>query len=229
MSTVEAPAAGWKDATVRSPFDASQEGSRLHAVPERRTRIARVPFVLILVALFGLGMAGLLLLNTTLQNQTFEARALNRQATQLAYTHDALTAELNKAAAPQELARRASTLGMRPNPVPGILVAPGGDVVRKAKPVTGSEVPSLVVKSPQEAAAEEAAAKARAKEKAAREEAAARAQAQQAQAKEQQQDANARTQAALKKAAEQAQKQKKAERQARQNDRARSGTEEGTR
>ena len=41
----------------------------------------------------------------------------------------------------QELARRASALGMRPNPYPAFLVMPKGKVIGKPRPVTGNEVP----------------------------------------------------------------------------------------
>ena len=81
---------------------------------------------------FGLGMAGLLMLNTTLQNQAFQARALNRQATELAYVQAELENRLDAHAAPAELARRASALGMRPNPHPAFLVLPEGKVDRQA-------------------------------------------------------------------------------------------------
>jgi len=137
----------------------------------------RVPFLIVLIAVFGVGMAGLLMLNTTLQNQAFEARALNRQATELAYTQGELDTQIDQLAAPQELARRASSIGMRANPEPAFLVAPSGKVIGKPTPVSGSEVPSLIVKSPQELAAEKAAAKARSEAKAAQKAAAAESKA----------------------------------------------------
>ena len=79
-----------------------------------------------MIGVFGLGMAGLLMLNTTLQSQAFEARALNRQATELAYVQADLEQRLDVAASPGELARNASRLGMRPNPHPAFLVLPEG-------------------------------------------------------------------------------------------------------
>lgn len=111
-----------------------------------------------MIALFGVGMAGLLMLNTTLQNQAFQSRTLDRQATELAYTQADLENQLAILAAPQELAQRASLQGMRPNPYPALLVVPGGKVVGRAKPVAGSEVPSLIVKTSDEMAADRATA-----------------------------------------------------------------------
>ncbi len=139
--------------------------------------MARIPFIAVLIAVFGVGMAGLLMLNTSLQNQAFEGRTLNRQANELVYSQAELESEISRRASPQELARRASALGMRPNPHPVFVVVPSGKVIGDPKRVTGHEVPSLVVKTPQEVAAARAAAEA--KRKAAAVEAAARARAEQ--------------------------------------------------
>ena len=161
---------------VASPPERS--GPRLRPVANPRPRLARFPFLLVVIGIFGLGMAGLLMLNTTLQNQAFEARALNRQATELAYVQADLERQLDEHASPGELARVASQLGMRPNPEPAFLVLPEGRVVGEAKPVKGSEQKVLVVKTPEQIAAEQTAkraakAKAAAEKKAAQDRAAA--------------------------------------------------------
>lgn len=199
MSALWAPVQGWKPATT----DLGRPATRLRALPNPRIRMARSSFLVILVALFGFGMAGLLMLNTTLQNQAFEARALNRQATELAYAQGGMESQLDQLAAPQELARRASALGMRANPEPAFLVAPSGKVLGEATPVTGSEVPSLIVKSPQELAAERAAAKAQAEAKAAKQAAAAQARADEAKRTAEARAVEARNQAEQKRLAEQ--------------------------
>jgi hypothetical protein len=146
-------------------------------VAQPAVRLARFPFLLVLIGVFGLGMAGLLMLNTTLQSQAFQSRTLNRQAGELAYAQAHLENQLDALAAPQEVARRASALGMRPNPFPAFLVLPAGKVVGKPTPVSGHEVPALIVKTPTQLAAEQAAKRARAEakaaEKAAKQEAAA--------------------------------------------------------
>ena len=173
---------------------ASPGRSRLRAVPPPRRRLARVPFLLVLIGIFGLGMAGLLMLNTTLQNQAFEARSLNRQASELAYVEADLQNRLDAAGAPAELARRASSIGMRPNPRPAFLMLPKGKIVGDPTPVQGSEVPALVVKTRAQLAAERAtriaakkakAAKKAAKEKAGREKADAAKRAKEAKKKQQ--------------------------------------------
>ena len=110
--------------------------------------------LLVLIGMFGLGMAGLLMLNTTPQSQAFQSRTLNRQGSRTRYAQADLENQLDALAAPQELARRASALGMRPNPFPAFLVPPSGKVVGKPRPVSGREVPALIVKTPAQLAAE---------------------------------------------------------------------------
>jgi hypothetical protein len=145
-----------------SAADMEVAGERwLGAVPRVPSRLARLPFVLVLIAFFGLGMAGLLMLNTTLQNQAFQLRTLNRQATALAYDQAALQVQIDQLSAPAELARQASALGMRPNPHPAFLVLPSGKVAGKPKKVSGGEVPDLIVRTPAELAAQRAAAEAK--------------------------------------------------------------------
>lgn len=170
MSALWAPIAA-RDEEVRNT------GRPLRVVAQPVIGLARFPFLLVLIGIFGIGMAGLLMLNTTLQSQAFESRTLNRQATELAYAQADLENQLDALVAPQELARRASALGMRPNPYPAFLVLPSGKVVGEPTPVSGHEIPALIVKTPAQLAAEEAAKRARAEakaaERAARKEAAA--------------------------------------------------------
>jgi hypothetical protein len=142
-------------------------GRPLRVVAEPTARLARLPFLLVLIGIFGIGMAGLLMLNTTLQSQAFQSRTLNRQATELAYAQADLENQVAALEAPQELARRASALGMRPNPSPAFLVLPSSKVLGEPTPVSGSEIPALIVKTPAQLAAEEAAKRARAEAKAA--------------------------------------------------------------
>ena len=176
------------------PEPTTPDRTRLRAVPPPRPRLARIPFLLVLIGIFGLGMAGLLMLNTTLQNQAFQARSLNRQATELAYVEADLQNQLDAAGASGELARRASLLGMRPNPRPAFLVLPKGKVIGNPNRVTGSEVPDLVVKTKAQLASERAtriaareakAARKAAKAKAAKEKAEAAKQAKQTKKKQQ--------------------------------------------
>ena len=160
MSALWAPIAA-RDEEIRNT------GRPLRVVAQPVSGLAQFPFLLVLIGIFGIGMAGLLMLNTTLQSQAFQSRTLNRQATELAYAQADLENQLDALVAPQELARRASALGMRPNPHPAFLVLPSGKVVGEPTPVSGHEIPALIVKTPAQLAAEEAAKRARAEAKAA--------------------------------------------------------------
>ncbi len=153
---------------------------RLRPVAPGSPRLARFPFLLVLMGVFGLGMAGLLMLNTTLQNQAFQSRELTRQATELAYTQASLESQIDAAGAPTEIARQASLLGMRPNPYPAFLVVPSGKVLGEPQVVNGTEVPRLVIRTAAEKKAAREARDARIKAKQAKEAAEAKAAAKKA-------------------------------------------------
>ena len=139
----------------------SRSGRRLRPLAASPRRMARLPFLAVLLAVFGVGMAGLLMLNTTLQNQAFAARTLNRQATELTYVEADLNARLDAVAAPASLAQQASSLGLRANPYPALLVLPSGKVIGHPRAVRGNELPALVVRSPEQQAGAALAAGAR--------------------------------------------------------------------
>ncbi|MDN5804517.1 MAG: hypothetical protein L0H26_08040, partial [Microlunatus sp.] len=138
---------------------------RLRALPELPARMARVPFISVLIAIFGVGMVALLMINTSLQNQAFEARALNRQAAQLVYAESELQSQLNEIRTPEQVATKASALGMRPNPYPAFLVVPSGKVLGDPHRVKGNEAKGLIVKTPAQLATEKAEREAKAKAK----------------------------------------------------------------
>lgn len=198
MSALWAPVT---DRPLSAPAPEGEQRPRLRALPGGLPRLARVPFVLVLIAIFGVGMTGLLMLNTTLQNRAFEASALNRQATELAYTQADLESRLDRLSAPQVLAWRATTYGLRANPFPAFLQLPKGKVVGKPEAVKGDEVPSMIVKTPAELAAEQAAKVARQQALAVQHAAEARARAVAARAKAAQQRIAAAKVAASDKAA----------------------------
>jgi hypothetical protein len=114
-------------------------------------------------------MVGLLMVNTALQNQAFESRSLNRQAAQLVYQEAEVQSQLNQVRTPEQIAAKASALGMRANPRPAFLVVPSGKVIGEQHRVDGSEMKGLIVKTPQQLAAEKAAREAKARAEAAEE------------------------------------------------------------
>jgi hypothetical protein len=159
------------------------DSRRLRAVPALPELMARIPFITVLIAIFGVGMVGLLVVNTSLQNQAFESRSLNRQAAQLVYAEAELQSQLNQARTPEQVATKASALGMRANPYPAFLVVPSGKVVGEQHRIKGDEMKGLIVKTPAQLAAEKAAREAKARAKAAAEAAAKKAKAEAAQKK----------------------------------------------
>ena len=88
------------------------ERARLTVVPRRRTRAARMPFVaLVTIVLLG-GVVGLLLFNTSMQQSSFAATALEGQADTLAARQQTLQMELDRLRNPQRIAAAAQKLHM---------------------------------------------------------------------------------------------------------------------
>jgi|GEM_PF-1543795 len=124
---------------------AEQDGTqlRLHAVDQRPGKMRRLPFMVVLLIFLGVGMAGVLLLATSLQGQTNELNQLQRQAASLRYQQAALLSQVEDARSSQHLASRAWELGMRPNPHPVIIQLPDGAVLGEAKPAPGNAFPGM--------------------------------------------------------------------------------------
>lgn len=140
---------------IRDPFNRSasepveaprSSPARLSLVTTPLVRMAGFPFVLLVAGILALGMLGLLLLNTTLQTRAFEVRALQADATVLAFNESELESEVARAGSPEVLARRASALGMRPNPYPAFIEVPSGKILGKPKKVNGTEMSSMMIK-----------------------------------------------------------------------------------
>ncbi len=175
----------------RRPSAEPSSRESLREVRRPQRTMASVPFILSLGVLLALGMVGLLLLNTSLQEQAFAVRDQQKAATQLGYRMAALETEVTQARSSAGLAAAAAKLGMVPNPYPAYLELPGGEIVGKPTAMTGREVPDVRYRTP-----DELVAIARARDQAAAMQA--------AQAKKQ--AAEAKQKAAEKKAAEAAKK-----------------------
>ncbi|UHH17226.1 septum formation initiator family protein [Streptomyces malaysiensis] len=101
------------------------------ATPARRT-----PFVLLVVVLLGSGLIALLLLNSSLNQGSFELSKLEKQTNELTDERQALQQDVDKLSAPAELERRARQLGMVPGGNP-VFLNPDGSVSGVPAPVTG--------------------------------------------------------------------------------------------
>jgi hypothetical protein len=103
----------------RGIAEAAVERARLTVVPRRRTRAARMPFLMLVSLVLLGGVIGLLLFNTSMQQASFAATALEDQANTLTAREQTLRMELEVLRDPQRVAEHAQNLGMVPaaNPV----------------------------------------------------------------------------------------------------------------
>ncbi|MDR1711723.1 MAG: hypothetical protein LBR58_07720 [Propionibacteriaceae bacterium] len=111
-------------------------------VARKPSRASFASFVMLVAALLGGGMIGLLVLSTALQDQAFTVNAKRAEATALANRISGLEAEVASANSMTSLASKAQAIGMKPNPYAAQLLLPSGEVVGDPKPVLGGEVPA---------------------------------------------------------------------------------------
>ncbi len=127
-----------------------QRSGYLRLVPQRRSKAARTPFVVVVVALLGGGLLGLLALNTVLAQDAFRLHTLKTEGKQLAVREQVLRREVEGLRTPEALAARATAMGMVPAGPPAFLRLSDGAVI-------GEPVPGEVPVGPQSPAAEPAA------------------------------------------------------------------------
>lgn len=96
----------------------------LRILPGGSSRSPRAPFVVLVLIVLGVGLIGLLLLNTSLQQGSFALDELEAETTQLRDQQTTLADEVAARGAPTELARRARLLGMVPVEEPKFLQLP---------------------------------------------------------------------------------------------------------
>jgi hypothetical protein len=121
------PAAAFGAAARRVMPGRQSKRAELRLVPARALRPRRAPFVVLVLLLLGFGLVGLLALNTSLQQGSFELTELERETALLRDRHAVLADDVARRSAPGVLAERARSLGMVPNEAPVFLqVDPGG-------------------------------------------------------------------------------------------------------
>ncbi len=123
----------------------------LRPVPARQGELGRLPFILILAGVLVAGLVGLLMLQTKVQEQSFQVRQLQGNATELLYKQAQLQALVEQKATPAEIAREATALGMVPNPYAVYIDVRTGTVTGAQTPVRGNEVPYMTYQSAQQA------------------------------------------------------------------------------
>jgi cell division protein FtsB len=88
--------------------------ARLTVVPRKRQKAAKVPFVALVSLMLLGGVIGLLLFNTSMQQASFAATALQDQADTLAAREQTLRMEMDSLRDPQRIAEQAQRMGMVP-------------------------------------------------------------------------------------------------------------------
>jgi len=164
------------------PGRQTQDRPQLRPVPGVRRRMATIPFVMVVAVLLAVGMVGLLVLTTALQDQAFGVQRTQREANTLAIRLSALQDQVATARSIQNLSVAAQHLGMRPNPYGAQIRITDGAVLGEPRVVLGGEVPTVRYLTPEQAAAQvraldRAEADRKAKAKTARQEARAKAKA----------------------------------------------------
>ncbi|MFJ3978982.1 hypothetical protein [Streptomyces sp. NPDC090021] len=107
---------------------AARIGRALGARPARPRpggQAARMPFVLLVVALLAGGLISLLLLNSALNEGSFQLSRLKKETTALTDEEQALQRDVDAYSAPDALQRRARELGLVPGGSPVFIGADG--------------------------------------------------------------------------------------------------------
>lgn len=92
--------------------ESAVERARLSVVPPRRSQAPRAPFAVLVLMLLAGGVFGLLMFNTHMQQASFKASDLQKQADALVARQQSLNMELDALRDPQRLATAARELGM---------------------------------------------------------------------------------------------------------------------
>ncbi|MET7638866.1 septum formation initiator family protein [Streptomyces sp. NPDC005438] len=102
-------------------------------VPSGASSAARTPFALLLVLIMGTGLLALLLLNSSLNQGSFQKDQWEKETNELTDEQQALQEEVDRKSAPDALERRARELGLVPGGDPAFLF-PDGRVRGSASP-----------------------------------------------------------------------------------------------
>ncbi len=123
--------------------DTAVERARLTVVPRKRSRAPRVPFmILVSLVLLG-GVVGLLLFNTSMQQASFRATALETTAAELHAREQSLRMEVDRLRDPQRVGTRAQELGMVPLLNPAFIRLSDGEVLGNPVPATAADAQRL--------------------------------------------------------------------------------------
>jgi len=120
--------------------EAAVERARLTVVPRSAgRRAARVPFITLVSVLLIGGVAGLLFVNTTMQQVSFTATAMEQKASELQAQRQSLQMQLDALRDPQRVALQAKQMGMVPPASPAFIRLSDGRVLGDATPATAAD------------------------------------------------------------------------------------------
>jgi cell division protein FtsL len=122
----------------------AQRRARLAVVRGGSTHAPRVPFAALVLTVVALGLVGLLVLNTSLQQGAFYARDLEARAQTLTEQREALQVHVAELREPQKVAEKAADLGMVPNPSPAFLRLSDGKVLGNPSPAGAETAPQFL-------------------------------------------------------------------------------------
>ncbi|MFG2977885.1 hypothetical protein ACGFYY_33435 [Streptomyces sp. NPDC048331] len=125
------------------------------ARPRPGGQAARMPFVLLVVALLGGGLISLLLLNSALNEGSFQLSKLRKETTALTDEEQALQRDVDAYSAPDALQRRAHELGLVPGGSP-VFIGQDGKIA--GSPAVAEAPPPPTPTAPAASAAPPAAA-----------------------------------------------------------------------
>jgi len=120
------------------------ERARLTLVPRRRPTAPRMPFLVLVSLVLLAGVVGLLVVNTSMQQVSFKATALEAQANALRAEKQGLQMELDRLRDPQRVATEAQELGMVPLAHPAFLKLADGAVLGEAAPASPLDAQRIV-------------------------------------------------------------------------------------
>lgn len=123
--------------------------TRLSLVHSPKATVSTLGFAAIVALLIAAGLAGVLIVSTSVGTQAQDLAALRREATELGYKAASLESQLQTISSANALALRATELGMVPNPYPAFINLADGSVTGVPTPVTGNEMPFLTGKQQQ--------------------------------------------------------------------------------
>ncbi|MBN1172608.1 MAG: hypothetical protein JXA67_10590 [Micromonosporaceae bacterium] len=111
---------------------------RLRVAPPTPVRTARAPFIVLVLVLVMVGVVGILVLNTKINENVFRLHDLHQTQTTLDTQEQQLEADLAEQAAPGTVAGKARELGMRlPTEPPTFIILPDGQKLDVPQPAVG--------------------------------------------------------------------------------------------